>query len=187
MARRAGRSWLVPALAGLMLLMATATHLPAQQPAADRLSDVQLLIRNSIQGRTLETPVEITQAAEMLVNVELFDDAKAMLGRLQALNLDDTQMLELTTQVGSAFFADIYSRPELQPMGRLVGQLVLEGAQKGLQSPERYDSLLRALNSDDFSARNKAVRQLRSIGEPAIANVLNAFTQDDRSRTVSGN
>ena len=171
---------LVPALVGLMFLLASATPLLAQQPAAEGLSDVQRLIRNSIQGRDLETSVEITQAAEMLVNVELFDDAKAMLGRLQALELDDAQLLDLTTQVGSAFFAEIYSRPELQPIGQAVGDYVLRGASKGLQSPERYDSLLRALNSDDTSARNKAVRQLRTIGEPAIANVLNTFTQDDR-------
>ena len=138
------------------------------------------MIRNTIQSRKIETPVDITKAAEMLVNVGLFDDAKAMLGRLQALKLDDAQLLDLTTQVGSAFFAEIYSRPELQPIGQAVGGDVLRGAQKGLQSPERYDSLLSALSSEDVSARNKAVRQLRTIGEPAVANVLNAFTQDDR-------
>ena len=172
--------WFAPVLAGMVLFLATAAHSPAQQPPAENLSDVQRLIRNSIQGRTLETPLEITQAAEMLVNVGLFDDAKAMLGRLQALQLDDNKLLEVTTEVGSAFFADIYSRPELQPIGREVGDYVLRGAQKGLQSPERYDSLLRSLNSNDSSARNKAVRQLRTIGEPAMATVLNAFTQDDR-------
>ena len=179
--------WLVPALAGLLLMFATSAHTVAQEPAAEAqepvaesLTDVQLLIRNTIAGRKLETPVEIAQAAEMLVNVELFDDAKEMLGRLQALQLDNTQLLDMTTQVGSAFFAEIYQRPELQPIGQTVGDYVLRGAQQGLQSPERYDSLLRSLNSDDISARNKAVRQLRTIGEPAMANVLNAFAQDDR-------
>ena len=181
---RIGR-WLVPALAGLVLFLVTATGASAQEPAAqepvvEALSDVQRLIRSSVQGRDLKTPVEITQAAEMLVNVKLFDDAKTMLGRLQALQLDDAQLLDLTTQVGSAFFAEIYQHPELQPIGRTVGDYVLRGAQKGLQSPERYDSLLGSLNSDDFSARNKAVRQLRTIGEPAMAHLLNVFTQEDR-------
>ena len=176
--------WL-PAIAGLILLLAT-THSFAQQPANEGLSDVQLLIRNTIQGRNLETPADIAQAAEMLVNVELFDDAKAMLGRLQALKLDDAQLLDLTTQVGSAFFAEIYQRTELQPIGQAVGDYVLRGAQRGLQSPERYDGLLRSLNSNDSSARNKAVRQLRTIGEPAIANILNAFTQDDRVEQFPG-
>ena len=168
-----------------MLLLAPGNHVQAQQPAAEEpvveeLSDVQRLIRNSLQSRDLKTPVEIAQAAEMLVNVDLFDDAKAMLDRLQALQLNEAQLLELTTETGSAFFAEIYLRPELQPTGQAVGDYVLRGAQKGLQSPERYDSLLRALNSDDISARNKAVRQLRTIGEPAIANILNTFTQEDR-------
>ena len=89
-------------------------------------------------------------------------------------------MLELSTQIGSDFFQGIYLKSELQPIGRTVGEFVLRGAQQGLQSPERYDSLLRSLNSDDISARNKALRQLRTIGEPAIANILNAFTQDNR-------
>lgn len=177
--------WL-PAIAVLILMLATATDSFAQQPAGEGLSDVQRLIRNTIEGRELETELEIARAAEMLVNVELFDDAKAMLVKLQALQLDDAQLLELTTQVGSAFFAEIYVRPELQPIGQAVGDYVLRGAQKGLQSPERYDSLLSSLNSDDASARNKAVRQLRTIGEPAMANVLNAFTQDDRVEDFPG-
>ena len=187
---RIGR-WVGFVLAGLMLFMAPATCSQAQdsqtqEPVVETLTDVQRLIRNSVQSRSLETSVEITQAAEMLVNVELFDDAKAMLGRLQALQLKDAQLLELTTQVGSAFFAEIYQHPELQPIGQAVGDYVLRGAQKGLQSPDRYDSLLRALNSDDFSARNKAVRELRSIGEPAMANVMNVFAKNDRVDDFSG-
>jgi len=175
-------------IAVLMLLLTTTTHSFAQQPVdeGEGLSEVQRLIRNTIQGRKVETPVEIARAAEMLVNVELFDDAKVMLEKLQALQLDDTQLLEMTAQVGSAFFAEIYTRPELQPTGQAVGDYVLRGAQKGLQSPERYNSLFRSLNSDDVSARNKAVRQLRTIGEPAMANVLNAFTQDDRVEDFPG-
>ena len=182
--------WLVP-IVGLMLWLATATdslaqEADAEEPVVERLSDIQQLIRSTIQGRKTETPVEIAQAAQMYVNVELYDDAKAMLQRLQDLQLDDAQLLDLTTQIGSAFFAETYVQPELQPIGQLVGDYVLRGAQKGLQSPERYDSLLRSLNSDDISARNKAVRQLRTIGEPAIANVLNAFTQDDRVEQFPG-
>jgi len=122
-------------IAVLMLLLTTATHSFAQQPADEGLSEVQRLIRNTIQGRKVET---------------------------------------------------IYTRPELQPTGQAVGDYVLRGAQKGLQSPERYNSLFRSLNSDDVSARNKAVRQLRTIGEPAMANVLNAFTQDDRVEDFPG-
>ena len=175
-------------MAGLILIFATSGNSLAQQPADSAPSDpppaeptdIQRLIRNTLEGRTQDTPLEIAQAAEMLVNVELFEDAKAMLERLQGLQLDDSQLLELTTQTGSAFFTEIYSHPKLQPIGRAIGDYVLRGAHKGLQSPERYDSLLSSLNSDDISARSKAIRQLRSIGEPAMANVMNAFAQDDR-------
>ena len=190
-----GRRWknnsrrLLACVTALIVMLTTIPSSFAQQPAqpaAAELSDVQRLIRSSIRDRAPKTPLQIAQAAEMLVNVELYDEAKTMLGQLQALNLNDAQLSELTSQFGSSFFQDIYLSPQLHPIGRTVGDYVLRGAQKGLQSPERYDSLLRSLNSDDISARSKAVRQLRSIGEPAIATVLNAFTDDDRVDAFPG-
>jgi len=176
---------LVACAAALMLWLSTATGLLAQEPATE-LSDVQRIIRSTLQDRDPQEPVPVAQAAEMLVNVQLYEDAKAMLVRLQALQLNDEQLLELTAKVGSNFFQEIYLNRDLQPIGQTVGDYVLRGAHRGLQSPKRYDSLLRSLNSDDLSARNTALRQLRTIGEPAIANILNAFTQDARVEQFPG-
>lgn len=178
-------------MTALSLFFASASNSLAQEPepvaeAEAELSDVQRLIRGTLRDRDPQEPVPIAQAAEMLVNVELYEDAKAMLGRLQALQLNDEQLLELTTNVGSDFFQEVYLSRELQPIGQTVGDYVLQGARRGLQSPKRYDSLLRSLNSDDISARNTALRQLRIIGEPAIANIFNAFTQDDRIEQFPG-
>ena len=178
------RKLLACAAALTLLLSATAGSL-AQEPAA-KLSDVQRTIRSTLQDRNPQEPVPVAQAAEMLVNVELYEDAKAMLTRLQALQLNDEQLLDLTAKVGSSFFQEIYLNRDLQPIGQAVGDYVLQGAHRGLQSPKRYDSLLRSLNSDDASARNTALRQLRTIGEPAMANILNAFTQDERIEQFPG-
>ena len=176
---------LIACAAALMLLLLAAVDTLAQEPAAE-LSNVQRMIRSTLQDRNPQEPVPVAQAAEMLVNVELYEDAKAMLARLQALQLNDEQLLELTAEVGSSFFQEIYLNRELQPIGQAVGDYVLQGAQRGLQSPKRYDSLIRSLNSDDISARNTALRQLRTIGEPAMANILNAFTQDNRIEQFPG-
>ncbi len=174
---------LIACLAGLVLLLTAAGNSFAQEA---ELTNVQRMIRRTLQDRVPQDPVAIAQAAEMLVNVELFDDARVMLGQLQALQLSDEQLLDLTTKVGSGFFQEIYLSRDLQPIGNAVGDYVLQGARRGLQSPERYDSLLVSLNSDDSSARNKALRQLRIIGEPAMANILNAFTRDDRVEQFPG-
>ena len=176
---------LIACAAALMLLLLAAVDTLAQEPAAE-LSNVQRMIRSTLQDRNPQEPVPVAQAAEMLVNVELYEDAKAMLARLQALQLNDEQLLELTAEVGSSFSQEIYLNRELQPIGQAVGDYVLQGAQRGLQSPKRYDSLIRSLNSDDISARNTALRQLRTIGEPAMANILNAFTQDNRIEQFPG-
>ena len=179
---------LLACAAAIVLLLSAATVSLAQEPAVPEaeLSEIQRLIRNTLQDRNPQEPVPVAQAAEMLVNVELYDDAKAMLARLQALQLNDEQLLDLTAKIGSSFFQEIYLNRDLQPIGRAVGDYVLQGAHRGLQSPKRYDSLLRSLNSDDISARNTALRQLRTIGEPAMANILNAFTQDNRIEQFSG-
>ena len=187
-----GQTWaanfsrkLLACAAALTLLLSTAAGSLAQEPAAE-LSNVQRMIRSTLQDRDPQEPVPVAQAAEMLVNVELYEDAKAMLARLQALQLNDEQLLDLTAKIGSSFFQEIYLNRDLQPIGQAVGDYVLQGAQRGLQSPKRYDGLLRSLNSDDASARNTALRQLRTIGEPAMANILNAFTQDERIQQFSG-
>ena len=179
---------LLACAAAIVLLLSAATVSLAQEPAVPEaeLSEIQRLIRNTLQDRNPQEPVPVAQAAEMLVNVELYDDAKAMLARLQALQLNDEQLLDLTAKIGSSFFQEIYLNRDLQPIGRAVGDYVLQGAHRGLQSPKRYDGLLRSLNSDDISARNTALRQLRTIGEPAMANILNAFTQDNRIEQFPG-
>jgi len=176
---------LLACAAVVMLLLSTASDSFAQELTL-QLSEIQRTIRSTLQGRNPQEPVPVAQAAEMLVNVKLYEDAKAMLERLQALQLNDEQLLELTAEVGSSFFQEIYLNRNLQPIGQTVGDYVLQGAQRGLQSPKRYDSLLRSLNSDDISARNTALRQLRTIGEPAMANVLNAFTQENRIEQFPG-
>ena len=176
---------LLTCAAALTLLLSAVAGSLAQEPAAE-LSNVQRMIRSTLQDRDPQEPVPVAQAAEMLVNVELYEDAKAMLARLQALQLNDEQLLDLTAKIGSSFFQEIYLNRDLQPIGQAVGDYVLQGAQRGLQSPKRYDGLLRSLNSDDASARNTALRQLRTIGEPAMANILNAFTQDERIQQFPG-
>ena len=109
-----------------MLWLSTATGLLAQEPATE-LSDVQRIIRSTLQDRDPQEPVPVAQAAEMLVNVQLYEDAKAMLVRLQALQLNDEQLLELTAKVGSNFFQEIYLNRDLQPIGQTVGDYVLRG------------------------------------------------------------
>ena len=165
----------------------------AQQPTTDEpsqqvetLSQIQRLIRSSVETRTLKEPAQIIDAAKILLDVELFDDVKKMLARLEALKLNDQQLIQLTDEVGSSFFSDIYLHPKLQPEGRRIGESALIGARKGLVSNERLTGLFKTLSSSDISARSEAVRQLRMAGEPAVAGLLNGFSQADRVNEFPG-
>lgn len=156
------------------------------QDPPEALSEVQRLIRSSVESRELKKPEQIVEAAKLLLDVELFNDVKKLLLQLEALKLSDQQLIQLTDKVGSPFFSSVYLHPSLQPEGRRVGKSALSGARQGLVSSGRLDGLIKTLSSNDISARSEAVRRLRMAGEPAIAGLLNAFAKEDRVNEFPG-
>lgn len=182
-------SWTACLLGGAIagnFATAVAQETVAIEEQPQPLTEVQRLIRSSVESRTTEQPEQIVEAAKLLLEVELFGDVKKMLSKLEALNLNEQQLIQLTDKVGSSFFSSIYLHPALQPEGRRVGEFALSGARKGLVSGERLDRLIKSLSSNDISARSEAVRRLRMAGEPAIAGLLNGFTSENRINEFPG-
>ena len=166
--------------------VAQVTEAIATDEQPQPLSEVQRLIRSSVESRETTQPEQIVEAAKLLLDVELFGDVKKMLSQLEALQLTDQQLIQLTDKVGSSFFSSVYLHPALQPEGRRVGGLALKGARNGLVSAPRLDRLIKSLSSNDISARSQAVRRLRMAGEPAIAGLLNGFTEESRINEFPG-
>ena len=177
-------------LSTILLLVASfcgAKLASAQVPAAaEKLTDVQSLIRQTVNGNDPQAAEEIIQSAKLLLDVELYDDVKVLLKRLQDLKLSDAKLASLIEATGSSFFTTIFSDPNLQPEGRAVAAVILQGARRSVASPESIEQLIDVLNKSDISVRSSAIRKLRLIGEPAVAQLLNSFANEERVKDFPG-
>ncbi len=145
----------------------------------------QLVLR-SVREAKLQTPEKLANAARVMMDVELYGDARYYLGLISMMGLDDNQLFELQESLGSDFFSLIQISDSVQPEGRTLARKVLASATRVGLAPARIDQLIKLLNSSDISVRSEAFRKLRRLGEPAAAELLNVFAQDDRVSDFPG-
>ena len=162
-------------------------ELVLSQITLDALSDdTNQLILRSIQDSNPQTAVELAKAASVLLDIELNDEAREYLKKIIALNLNEDQLFELQEAVGSNFFSTIQINAAVQPEGSQLSKLVLASATKVGVSPERMNELIKTLNNPDIKIRSAAFRKLRRLGEPAVAELLNVFADEDRKPDFPG-
>jgi HEAT repeat protein len=144
------------------------------------------LVLRTVRDSKPQTPEKLTEAARVLMDVKLYDDARYYLGIVSMMGLDDNQMFELQEAIGSDFFSLIQLTDEVQPEGKTLARKVFTSANKIGLAPARIDQLIKTLNSPDIFVRSEAFRKLRRLGEPAVAELLNVFAQDDRVSEFPG-
>ena len=178
--------------------VATPTELTAQEPVADAnaaaltalddasLSDTERVILRTVQESDPKTGVELAKAASVLIEIEMYNDARFYLGKIEALNLDQAKMFELNDQVGSDFFLFIHTNARLQPEGESLARKVMVASRSESSSPARMNQLIKTLSDENVSVRSDAFRKLRRLGEPAVAAMLNVFAQPERSSEYPG-
>ena len=178
--------------------VAISTELTAQEPVADAnapaltaldaasLSDTERVILRTVQDSDPKTGVELAKAASVLIEIEMYNDARFYLGKIEALNLDQAKMFELNDQVGSDFFLFIHTNARLQPEGETLARKVMAGSRSESSSPARMNQLIKTLSDENVSVRSDAFRKLRRLGEPAVAAMLNVFAQPERSSEYPG-
>ncbi len=150
------------------------------------LSETERVILRTVQSSNPETALELAKAASVMVEIELFDDARFYLQKIDELGLDQTAMFELGDQIGSDFFIFIHSNDRLQPQGSQLARKVMVASRNQAGSPARVDKLIKALNDENISVRSDAFRKLRQLGEPAAAAMLNVFADPDRISDYPG-
>ncbi|MFT5301920.1 MAG: hypothetical protein ACI87E_000646 [Mariniblastus sp.] len=153
----------------------------------DRYSDntTQLILR-SIRDSNPQSAEELAKSASVMLEVDLYGDARLYLSKILDLQLTEDQMFELQQSQGSDFFAAIHVHPQMQPEGKTLATQVLAASTKVKLSPARLNQLIKTLNSQDISVRSEAFRKLRRIGEPAVAELVNVFAHDDRKSDFPG-
>ncbi|MEM9942154.1 MAG: hypothetical protein AAF939_11255 [Planctomycetota bacterium] len=146
----------------------------------DELDSTKRLILSTVRSSDPKTGEALLQAIEVALDLDVYNDARFYIRKLDQLPLDQNQLFALYQKVGSSFFFRIHRVLEVQPEGQPVAKKFLSAARAIAVSPNRIDSLIRQLNSRDPLGRSQAFRYLNQLGEPAVAGLLNTFTDDDK-------
>ncbi len=153
---------------------------------APTLTDTERVILRTVRGSNPKTALELAKAAAVLIDIELFNDARVYLRNIDALGLDAAKLFELNDQIGTDFFLLVHTNGNLQPEGRRLAAKVMAASRSQATSPARLNQLIKTLSDENISIRSDAFRKLRQIGEPATAAMLGAFADPDRASLYPG-
>lgn len=153
---------------------------------AEFLSETEQLILRSLKESDPQTGPELAKAISVLLDIDLYEDARVYISQMDALGLNEKQLFELNEEIGSDFFMKIRLHEKLQPEGKAFATKVMASAKVVSQSSERLRELIETLNNKNISIRSEAFRKLRRMGEPAVAEMLNTFADPARQNLYPG-
>lgn len=162
------------------------------QPAGDAndltldesLSDGKQLVIRSVRESNPSTPLELARAIKVMLNIDQFGEAKRYLDSLIGLNLTQSQMFELSEEMGAPFLLDLRSESELQPQGRVFAEQVIRIAREEAFSPNRIGELISELSDDNKFVRQGAFRKLQTLGAPAVRSMLEVCEDQNRKLEI---
>ena len=156
----------------------------AQPPIDDSIDDGVKLVIQNLRDANPTTPRELARAIRTMLNVRQYAEAKVYLQRLINASLDDNQMFELMSLMGPDFFLELRDLTELKPEGTEFALSVFASSQRAAYAPDRVAKLIEQLGDTDQFIRAEASRNLKQVGAPAAAEMLNYCAIDSNKRQV---
>ena len=156
-------------------------------PAALPETDPAVL---AVQESEPTTPAELLWAVETLLNLERPELAKQYLEQLQASQASDEELVAAQRRFRTPLLLRIARDARLQPAGRAVVQRLVEAAQSAQEDVARVGERVQMLQDADPAARHAALVDLRQLGAPGAAGILQALarateaSQRDRFRAA---
>lgn len=139
------------------------------------LTPEQRMVLRSIRETDPILPIPMVRAAESLFDLQLYRDVRFLLGRIDKVELSDEQWLDVVDKTGSIFFLEVYNHPNTQPEGNRVAKKILSAARRATRKPARINRLITNLSSTDRSAARASLQQLETLGEAAVAQMIDTF------------
>ena len=155
-----------------LIRLGTQTEIAIEEPE-------ELLVRSVAQSNPT-TPVELSNAIGLMLDIDEFEKAKEYLGKLSTADLNGRVSYELNRDAGSELFYRLARTTELQPQGRTLALKVFKAASVWANSDERISQLVEEVATGDTYQRSESFAKLNRIGDKAVAKVIEAFADDQR-------
>ncbi len=151
------------------------------QDPVDFQQSAEDLIESAIVDSNPESPGQLVQAIDSLLNIESYQVARQYLLQLANIQSNDKDFFDLHRSVGSTFFLRIATADSLQPMGNQYANRVLDAAFRYTYNPARLSAQVDRLNHENKFFRDDAFSQLKSAGESGAAAIIIALGDESRS------
>ena len=129
------------------------------------------------------TPVHWLQDIRTLIQLNRPALAKQYLEQFAASLPAASELVELHTRFGSAFFLELSTQEALQPAGKEVADAVLQATDARRRDVERLAGLVDRLAGADAAARRLAMSDLVQAGPVAIPVLVEALADPTRAAT----
>lgn len=155
------------------------------RPDPQQLDPSTGLIVDTVRSSKPTTPVELAEAIETMMDLEVYGEAQHYLSELSSLNLSPENLFELNQAVGADFFFRLSLSAPMRPAGAAFAKRVSSSVKETARSPQRINELIGKLSNDNIAIRSDAFRELRQLGEPAVAQMVSLFSDESQKKHFS--
>lgn len=139
------------------------------------------LIVSSVRSSNPSTPRKLAEAVRTMMDLEQYEEAKFYLDQLRRSPLDEAALFDLNQSVGADFFFRLARSRNMAPAGTEFANRVILSANKTAHAPARVQEFIGKLSHENIAVRSDAARELRRLGESAIAQMIDVFADESRS------
>jgi hypothetical protein len=145
-----------------------AEEAPAAEPTPPETDPLVIAVLDS----NPQSPVELVQAASVLVSRKRAVLAKPLVDKLLAANLPPEELRALARRFGPGTIVQLGLAPELAPAGRQFADAVDAAVHAAAVDPARIGRLVDQLGAPTLDERRAAAYQLRVLGPAAVAPLI---------------
>ncbi|HRX81664.1 MAG TPA: hypothetical protein P5307_21495, partial [Pirellulaceae bacterium] len=149
----------------------------AAKPKDDGETDpVVLAIRKS----NPTSPAELGRAIRNVVNLGRPDEAKKYITQLLGTSPDESTLVELHRELGSALFMRMTRDGRFAPEGPTLATMVLDAAYAASHDPAHLAALIDKLSDPDVAIRHTALVDLRAGGTDSVVALIGVLSDSSR-------
>ncbi|MEO8495372.1 MAG: hypothetical protein ABI614_09895, partial [Planctomycetota bacterium] len=135
----------------------------------------------SIRKSNPTTVIELGRAIRNVVNLGRPDEAKKYIAKLLEGSPDESTLVELHRELGSAIFMRMSRDARFAPDGPTLATSVLDAAYAAAHDPASIAGLIAKLSDPDAAIRHTALVDLRAGGTDAVVALIGVLSDSDRS------
>lgn len=135
----------------------------------------------AVQGSGPQSPSELLETTEILLNLGRFDLAQQYLDQLLQAKIDDEGLAALQRQFGSVLFYRFLREPQLGPSGIQFAKAVLQAAYRLSHDSARIERLISQLEDPAAEVRQTVITDLQEADTAAIGPLLKVLVDPART------